>query len=128
MIKRILVVDDDPDIVEYLCTFLGDHGYEVLAADASASALAVLEGTQVDAVVVDVLMPGRSGLDLLVTLRRDPRWRDLRVVVLTGSDHVLEDAGRSYIGLRPGMRGADQVLGKPVDPGELLGALEQTHR
>lgn len=128
MSKRILVVDDDPDIVEYLCTFLEDHGYEVLAADASASALAVLEGTEVDVVVVDVLMPGRSGLDLLVTLRRDPRWRDLRVVVLTGSDHVLEDAGRSYIGLKSGLRGADQVLGKPVDPGELLGALEQPHR
>jgi CheY-like chemotaxis protein len=123
--KRILVVDDDPDIVEYVCAFLEDNGYEVATAGGSAAAISELERRQVDLVIVDVLMPGRSGLDLLVTLRKDPRWCELPIVVLTGSDGVLQDGGRSYQGLADGSRGADHILGKPLVPDELLGTLER---
>ena len=123
--KRILVVDDDPDIVEYVCAFLEDNGYEVATAGGSAAAISELERRQVDLVIVDVLMPGRSGLDLLVTLRKDPRWCELPIVVLTGSDGVLQDGARSYQGLAAGSRGADHILGMPLVPDELLGTLER---
>ena len=95
--NRILVVDDDPDIVEYICTFLEDNDYIVSSADSSLAAIAQLEQSEVDLVIVDVLMPGRSGLDLIVKLRKDLRWRELRVEVLTGNDQVLQDGGVSYI-------------------------------
>jgi chemosensory pili system protein ChpA (sensor histidine kinase/response regulator) len=117
---RILVVDDDPDIVLYLASFLEDHGYELRTASDSRSALAVLEGFHPDAILVDVLMPGRSGLDLLVTLRRDPRWANLPIVVITGSDRILEDDCQSYLGSHEGIRGPDGVLGKPIDPETML--------
>ena len=81
--RRILVVDDYPDIVLYLASLLEDHGYELRTASDSRSALTVLESFQPDAILVDVLMPGRSGLDLLVTLRRDPRWEHVAIVVIT---------------------------------------------
>jgi CheY-like chemotaxis protein len=124
--RRILVVDDDPDIVDYVRAFLEDHGYEVTTANASTSALQVLEREAVDLVIVDVLMPGRSGLDLLVTLRNDARFRELPIVVLTGSDGVLADGARSYQGLGArGVRGPDHVLGKPLQTHELLGTLER---
>lgn len=122
--KRILVVDDDPDIVDYVCTFLEDSGYDVSSAGGAVPAISELEKAIFDLVIVDVLMPGRSGLDLLVTLRRDIRWGDLPVVVLTGNDPVLEDGGRSYTG-GAGIRGADEVLGKPLDTALLLSTLQR---
>ena len=76
--KRILVVDDDPDIVDYLGFFLGDHGYEVSSANRSSSALEALDEVKPDAVIVDVIMPGRSGLDLLVSIRQHERWSTSR--------------------------------------------------
>lgn len=129
--KRILVVDDDPDIVDYLGFFLEDHGYEVSSADRSASALAALEEFNPDAVIVDVIMPGRSGLDLLVHIRQDTKWADVPVVVLTGNDSIVQDNGRTYLMGYDLERGADCVLAKPVDQNELiecLARLTNSHR
>ena len=117
---RILVVDDDPDVVDYVSTFLRDHGYEVRSAATTTTALDELEEGPVDLVILDVLMPGRSGLDLLVTLRKDPRFAETPIVVLTGHDRVLQEGVDSYLGLQSGIRGADGVLGKPLGRDELL--------
>jgi CheY-like chemotaxis protein len=121
--RNILIVDDDPDIAVYLTSFLEDEGYEARSASDAGKALLILEGFRPDAILVDVLMPGRSGIDLLVTLRRDPRWRDIPLVVVTGMDKILEDDCQSYLLSRHGVSGPDAVLGKPVDPGTLLAVL-----
>ena len=123
--KRILVVDDDPDIVEYLCVFLEDNDYEVSSAESSEAAFAELERHLVDLLILDVLMPGRSGLDLLLTLRKDARWFDLPVVLLTGNDDVLREGADSYlVDVQAEARGADAILGKPLKPVQLLETLE----
>jgi CheY-like chemotaxis protein len=121
---RILVVDDDRDTALYLSVLLEDKGYEVRTAEDEVEALSQLDEFPADTVIMDVLMPGRSGLDLLVKLRNSPRWRDLRVIVVTGNDRVLEDYGKSYLSLHKGIRGPDAVLGKPVDPKALLHLLD----
>lgn len=121
--KRILVVDDDPDIVAYLTSFLEDNNYEVESAGNSRVALRVLKSYRPEAILVDVLMPGRSGLDLLVTLRRDSRWTDIPVIVVTGNDQVLEEDCQSYLGSHQDVRGPDAVLGKPIEPPALLALL-----
>ncbi len=115
---KVLVVDDDPDIVDYVSTLLTDHGYEVATAEGARAARQILEEFDADLLIVDVLLAGRSGLDLLVNLRQDQRWAELPIVVVTGNDQVVLDGARSYtdsVG-----RGADSVLGKPVVPDELL--------
>ena len=122
--NKVLVVDDDPDIVDHLSSFLEDNGYEVAAANDSASALDAVARFRPDAILIDVLMPGRSGLDLLVNLRGDPRWQDIPLVVITGSDKILKDDCQSYLGSHHGVRGPDGVLGKPVDRKTLLAVLE----
>jgi CheY-like chemotaxis protein len=118
--KNVLIVEDDPDIVVYLTSFLEDHGYQARSAGDAGRALLVLDGFRPDAILVDVLMPGRSGLDLLVTLRRDPRWQDIPLVVVTGMDQVLQDDCQSYLLSQHGVSGPDAVLGKPIDPTALL--------
>ena len=123
--KRILVVDDDPDIVDYLRLFLEDHGYDVSSANRSSSALAALDDVVPDAVILDVVLPGRSGLDLLVTIRRHDRWSAVPVVVLTGKDSIVRDNGRDYLRGHELERGADCVLAKPVDQVALVRCLSK---
>jgi CheY-like chemotaxis protein len=122
---KILVVDDDPDVVEYLSSFLEDEGHEVQGAPDERAALARVEQFEPDAVLIDVMLPGRSGLDLLVCLRRDPRWSRLPLVLVTGDDNVLRDECRSYLEMHPGVRGPDHVLGKPMDRDRLLAVLKE---
>jgi CheY-like chemotaxis protein len=129
MATRVLVVDDDPDIQEYLSVLLEDHAYEVRCAGEVDAALRVLEQGGADLLIVDVLLQGRSGLDLLITLRRDERFRALPVIMLTGNDGVLRDEGRTYLGQHGrGLRGAEAVLGKPLDRELLLATLERVRR
>lgn len=127
-LKRVLVVDDDPDIVDYLSSFLEDHGYVVGSADNAATALAVIDEFKPDVILIDVLMPGRSGLDLLVNIRHHPRWADLPLVVVTGNDQILQDDCQSYLGVQADVRGPDGVLGKPVDRSALLAVLANVGR
>jgi len=121
--RRILVVDDDPDIRDYFTAVLDDHGYQVTAVGDTGAALRALESFSPDVVIVDVLLPGRSGLDLLVTLRRSQRWSTTPLVVVTGVDQLLKDDCQSYLGTHAGVEGPDAVLGKPIDPAALLAVL-----
>ena len=120
---RILVVDDDPDIQDYFGSLLEDNGYQVMPADNTEAALEMMGEFEPATVLIDVMMPGRSGLDLLVTLRNDPRWHALPVVMITGNDKVVQDDCRSYLSAHGGVRSPDAVLGKPIDQETLLATL-----
>lgn len=122
--QRVLVVDDDPDVSDYFTSFLGDHGYQVASAASAVEAMSAVESFRPSTVLIDVMMPGRSGLDLLVRLRRDPRWEGLALVVITGDDRILQDDCQSYLGSHAGVRGPDGVLAKPIDQGALLAVLQ----
>ena len=126
--KQILVVDDEPDITTYLSSFLEDNGYTVLCAEDATVALSLLECYVPDLILVDVMMPGRSGLDFLVTVRRDPRLGNIPLLLVTGNDRVLEDACRSYLRNHEGVRGPDAFLPKPVVQKELLALAEKLTR
>jgi len=121
--KRILIVDDDPDIVDYLRLFLEDHGYAVSSANRSSSALTAFEEVHPDAVILDVVLPGRSGLDLLIKIRQHDGWSEVPVVVITGNDSIVQDSGRAYLRGRDLERGPDCVLAKPVDQEALIECL-----
>ena len=122
---RILIVDDEPDIVVFLSSFLEDEGYDVASAEDSVSAMAWLEREIPDLILVDVRMPGRSGLDLIVNLRRDGRLSDIPLLLITGDDRVLEDGCRTYLYAHRVSRGPDAVLGKPIVPAELLAVVKR---
>ena len=121
--RRVLIVEDDPDIVDYLSFFLEDEGYTVEAASRCSTAREMMDEFRPDVILIDALLPGKSGLELLVSLRRDPQWSDLPMVVVTGNDTLLEDDCQSYLGAFEGVRGPDGVLGKPVNRESLLAVL-----
>lgn len=81
--RAVLVVDDDPKAVAYVCTVLEAAGLTTVRAYGGQEALDAVSASAVDAVVLDLMMPGVSGFDVLVQLRADPATRGVPVVVLT---------------------------------------------
>ncbi len=81
MAKRILVVDDDKDIVERYKVALVKEGYDVLCAYSGKEGLEVLKNNPVDLVILDLKMPQMSGEKFLKELSKDPNFRDVKVLV-----------------------------------------------
>lgn len=104
-----MLVDDEPDLLEPLAAYLADLGYEVDAAASGPEALRKLDRQPADLAVLDLNMPGLSGLDLLRRLRDD---HGIPVLVLTGNRDPVERVA----GLETG---ADDFLLKPIEPQEL---------
>jgi CheY-like chemotaxis protein len=113
---RILVVDDNEALRENLQEALELEGYEVAVAADGAGALACLsEDPGFAAVLLDLMMPGMDGRELLARIRGDPRLAALRVVMTTG-----QTGSRARAGVP-----ADLFLTKPFGVRELLAALRQ---
>jgi two-component system chemotaxis response regulator CheY len=110
---NILVVDDDLDLCTMLSRFLEKQGFVVHSAGDALQALDLLERDRVDFVISDLMMPHMDGLSFLDILKKDPRFAEIPVVLLTAfpSDEVAEK------GLR---KGAAFTLPKPVDFDRLL--------
>ncbi|MFP6741377.1 MAG: response regulator [Alphaproteobacteria bacterium] len=107
---HILVVDDDRRLRELLQKYLRDNGYLVTTAEDAAGARARLEGLTFDLIVLDVMMPGESGLDLTESLRPA---NPVPILLLT----AMGEAANRVDGFE---RGADDYLTKPFEPRELL--------
>lgn len=114
---RALVVDDDPGINRLMQVRLRSQGYEVVSASSGDEALARLDEVKPDLMLVDVSMPGASGLDVLDRVRAE--GRDIAVIMATafGSEGIAIDALR---------RGADDYLRKPFEPDEFRAVVERT--
>ncbi len=101
--SRVLVVDDDPEIVTFLATLLELEGIESQVATSAAAALSLLERAGAPSLVLlDIAMPDRDGLDLCRELKKDPRTRDVPVFVVSarpGKD-VVERCGGARRDLR----------------------------
>ena len=104
---RVLVVEDDPDIVDYLSFFLEDEGFEVATAGRCSVAQEMMDEYQPQIVLIDALLPGKSGLELLVWLRRDPRWSDLPLVVIDYA-HTPDALKQALMALRD--HGGDKLV------------------
>jgi EAL domain-containing protein (putative c-di-GMP-specific phosphodiesterase class I)/DNA-binding response OmpR family regulator len=115
---RILVADDEPDLRELLRINLEAQGHEVLMASDGTEALALATARRPDLIVLDIMMPGLDGLEVLRALRQDPANADLPVVLLSarGSDNEIFEGWSS---------GANYYITKPFELDELLDFIEQ---
>ncbi len=109
---HILVVEDDPRLRERLARYLTGEGFRVTTAADAAEARAQLRAIDPDLMVLDVMMPGESGLDLTESLRREQQ-HDLPILLLTARG-APEDRIAGF------EAGADDYLGKPFEPRELV--------
>ena len=108
---HLLVVDDDTRIRELLSSFLSENGFRVTAAGDAGSARERMASMAFDLIILDIMMPGESGLELSRYLRSENN--DVPILFLS----ALADADDRIAGL---MAGGDDYLGKPFEPRELL--------
>jgi DNA-binding response OmpR family regulator len=114
---RILVADDEPALLRLLEFVLGRRGYIVQGVTNGNAAIEVLKAESPDLVILDVMMPGLDGYEVLTFIRETPRLEGLPVVMLTARAQ-LDDIQRGLT------LGADAYLAKPFDPEELLSVVE----
>jgi len=111
--SKVLVVDDDPEIVTFLSTLLELEGIESSVATSAAAALEQLQQGAPDLVLLDIAMPDRDGIDLCKELKSDPRTAEVPVFVVSarpGKD-VVERALAA---------GAEEFIRKPFENAELI--------
>ena len=115
--SKVLIVDDNPQILELLEAYLEPLQLRVrLAADGEA-ALAAVEREEPDLILLDIMMPRRSGFEVCRILKDDPRYRDIPVIMITALNEVgdMERAREC---------GGDDFLTKPVNKIELLARVQ----
>jgi DNA-binding response OmpR family regulator len=111
--KRILIVDDEPNIVLSLEFMLRKEGYEVAVAGDGDAALAQVAAFVPDLVLLDVMMPNKSGYEVCQVLRADPARSALRIVMLSAKGRETEVAKGLAVG-------ADAYVTKPFSTKELV--------
>ena len=121
MSKKVLVVDDDPDVRLFSVTVLEENGYTPLEAEDGESGLKMIKAEKPDLVILDVLMPRQSGVRLYRELKTTKALKDLKVIILSGiakktflrSQKALTEFGGAEI------PEPEIYLEKPVEPEEL---------
>ena len=120
MPEKILLVDDDPDILDALSMILEAKGYQVVTARDGIEGLANLKAEKPDLMILDLLMPKMDGFAVCKELQ-DPRWskyKDIPILILTS---VREEASRRRYELETGLElDVDDYVEKPVSPDILL--------
>jgi DNA-binding response OmpR family regulator len=119
--KTILVVDDEPRIVELARDYLEHAGFTVVTASDGPAALAAVRSRRPDLVVLDLGLPGLDGLDVTKQIRGGPETTELPIVMLTARDDELD----KLLGLE---LGADDYLTKPFSPRELVARVKAVLR
>ncbi|KPK31466.1 MAG: hypothetical protein AMK69_00300 [Nitrospira bacterium SG8_3] len=133
MSKKILIVDDEPDIITFVSAVLEENGYTSLSAKDGVEGLDVLRKEKPDLVLLDLMMPKKSGIAMFQELRNDPNMSHIPVVVVTGVSEVTGVDFRNFMYKQP-LRDEkkfvettgltkytipDGYIEKPIDPDEL---------
>jgi DNA-binding response OmpR family regulator len=118
MAKRVLVVDDEPNIVMSLRFLMEREGFQVEVASTGQAAVAALAGPPADLVLLDVMMPGLDGFEVCQRIRAAPAWQAAKIVMLTAKGRDVErDRGMAL--------GADDYVTKPFSTRDLVVKIKQ---
>lgn len=113
MAKRVLIADDEPNIVASLEFLMEQAGYEVKVAANGREALELVAAFRPDLVLLDVMMPGKNGYEICQSLKSDPATRAVKVVMLSAKGRDIEVAKGLELG-------ADAYVTKPFSTRELV--------
>jgi CheY-like chemotaxis protein len=109
----VLLVDDQMELRAIHSTYLRDHGFEVLTADDGESALVTARSKSPDIILLDHSLPRRTGIDVALELRDDPRTADIPIVLITAHTY-------GAVGQKARAAGCVSILAKPCAPSRVL--------
>ncbi len=118
MDKRILIVEDNMLVQEVYASALQSLGCEVITADDGNEALALAEEEEPDLIIMDIMLPGVSGLDLVKTMKNDPGLKDTPIIVVTTMAMAADQE-------KIKAAGADAYLPKPIQVDEFTDAVRK---
>ena len=120
-VKKILIADDEPDILEIIQYNLQREGYEVVTAKNGNEAIDLAKKYQPDLIILDIMMPGKNGIEVCNILRLQPAYNDTLIIFLS----ALSDEGTEVKGLETG---ADDYITKPISPKVLVSKVNALFR
>lgn len=119
--KQILIADDEPDILEIVSYNLGKEGYEVYTAKDGNEAIERAKQLHPDLIILDVMMPKKTGVEVCQILRSQPMFQDTLIIFLT----AMSDEASQIKGLETG---ADDYVNKPISPKVLISRVNALFR
>lgn len=119
--KQILIADDEPDILEIVSYNLGKEGYEVYTAKDGNEAIERAKQLHPDLIILDVMMPKKTGVEVCQILRSQPMFQDTLIIFLT----AMSDEASQIKGLETG---ADDYVNKPISPKVLVSRVNALFR
>jgi two-component system, OmpR family, alkaline phosphatase synthesis response regulator PhoP len=120
-VKKILIADDEPDILEIIKFNLQAEGYEVFTAKNGDEAIESAKKHKPDLIILDIMMPGKNGIEVCNILRIQPAFKDTLIIFLT----AVSDEGTEIRGLETG---ADDYLAKPIGTKVLISKVNALFR
>jgi CheY-like chemotaxis protein len=144
MSKQVLVVDDDPNTVKYVTVMLSENGYDTVSALNGAEGMEKVKQSKPDLIVLDVMMPKKSGLVMFKQLKKDPELNDIPILMVTGVSAIIEDLEdhkeetfeKPYDSLREALKKTihsmredglvkpDMFVDKPIDPESFIAKVQ----
>jgi two-component system alkaline phosphatase synthesis response regulator PhoP len=121
IVKKILIADDEPDILEIVQYNLQNEGYDVITAKNGNEAIELAKRFSPNLIILDIMMPGKNGIEVCNILRMQPAFKDTLIIFLT----ALSDEGTEVKGLETG---ADDFITKPVSPKVLISKVNALFR
>ncbi len=123
--RNVLIIDDEPAMTTYLSTLLEDHGFVAHVANDPQEGMERLRVLRPDVILLDLLMPQKSGVQVFQKIARDQRLKGIPIIILTGiREHFVEDFKDFFTTLKLDRPFA--YLEKPVDPDHLLQVVEES--
>lgn len=116
--KRILIIDDEKDFTEIISTLLDFHDFQVKAENDPKQVMELLQAVHYDLIVSDLMMPGMDGFQLVETLRQDPQYRAVPVIVLSAKTLTDEERKRLLVS-------NVSFMTKPFEPNGLVEKITQ---
>lgn len=121
----ILVIEDDLDFSEYLAAVLQDHGYHTVVAMDGSEAMAKVKEVRPGGITLDILLPGRTGISIYRSLRKDEETRNIPVVILTGVGTEGKKLRVERFFQGRSVPPPEGVLQKPAEPEAIVRAVDE---
>lgn len=118
--KKILIVDDEPDVVTYLAALFMDHGFSVLAASAGQEGFQKAKREQPDLISLDITMPEETGLRLYWDLQNDLSTSGIPIIIITGTPGEFSQLAKDQHSLKP----PAGYFEKPINRDQLLNRIK----
>jgi CheY-like chemotaxis protein len=124
MAKKVLIVDDEPEAIDFASAVLEENGYLAISAEDGIEGMEKVRAEKPDLVLLDIMMPGKGGIAMYRDLRKDEETKDIPVIIITGVARG-QRFEESMMRKDPDIPLPDGYIEKPMKPEGLLKLVEQ---